>query len=587
MNIPQLSKENINKLYLQKRYPEFYNYILEVYKDYSYSKFSELIYCYKHNIKEHPKCPICGKNVPFLDFNRGYQAYCSLRCSNSSAEVKEKKKLTNIKNFGVEYAAQSDKIKEKTKQICIERYGGMGNASESIKLKQYQTMENKYGDKYALKNESIKEKAVNTTMKKHGGMGAGSIKTKEKIIRACHEKYGVDWVLKSENIREKIKQTNIMKYGTETPVQNEVVRNKIKQSKRENFINKHSNIIGTEVQDDDIIYIVKCPHQNCTKCENKYYKIKSSCYWDRLKDNTEPCTNLLRVQKSNSKNTSLEIFIKNILDEHNISYIENDRTILDGKELDIYIPNKNIAIECNGIYWHSLKEPNYHMDKWKLCKDKNIQLITIWQDWIINKPEIVKSILLSKLGIYDKRIYARKCIIKELTPHICNEFLNKNHIQGAGKSKIRLGLYYDDELVCVMTFNNKIKCSGDNKNDDYYFVLTRFCSSMGVQVIGGAGKLLQYFINKYHPISISSFASNDISDGGLYKTLKFKEVCINKSYWYIDKTYNRYHRSTFTKASIVERGWKETKCGWKEKDVMYEHGYFQIYDSGQIKYILE
>lgn len=586
MDIPELVKSNINKLYIRKNYPDFYNYILKIYKDYSYAKFSELVYCYKYNIKEHPKCPICGKNVPFLDFNRGYQRYCSLKCSNSSIDVKERKKQTCIKKFGVEYASQSDEVKEKSKQVCIERYGGVGNASESTKSKQYQTMKNKYGDKYALKNKELKEKSINTSIQRYGGVGAGSEIIKNKIIQTCNEKCGLDWMLKTDEVRNKIKQTNIEKYGVEVPTQNETIKNKIKQSKRKNFINKYDNIIGTEVQGDDILYIIKCPHPNCSKCANKFYKIKSSYYWDRLRDNTEPCSNLLPIQKSISKNTTLEIFVKNILNEYNITYIENDRTILNGKELDIYIPDKKIAIECNGIYWHSLKDSNYHVNKWKSCKEKNIQLLTIWQDWIINKPDIVKSIILSKLGIYNKRIYARKCTVKEISSQICNKFLNENHIQGAGKSKIKLGLYYNDELVSVMTFNHKMKCSGDNKNNDFYYDLTRFCSIMNTQVIGGAGKLLQYFINKYHPITISSFSSNDISDGKLYKTLNFREIGINKSYWYIDKLYNRYHRSTFTKSSIVARGWKSSKDGWKEKDVMCDRGYFQIYDSGQTKYLL-
>lgn len=587
MNIPQISGDFIiNKLYIKKHYRDFYNYLLERYEGFKYNKFSELLYCYKNNIDIRPTCPICGKDVPFLDFNRGYQKYCSLKCSNLSPEVQEKKKQTSLKNYGVEHASQSNTIKEKSKQTCIERYGGIGNASESTKSKQHKTMEEKYGSKYALQNNELKEKAINTSIQRYGGVGSGSDILKEKAINTTKARYGVECSFQSSEIREKIKNTNLERYGTCNPTENDIVKNKIKLTKQKVFIDKYKNIINTEIKDNDIIYIVKCPHPNCNKCTDKYYKIKSSSYWDRLICKTEPCTNLLPIQKSISKNTSLEIFIKNILDEYNISYIENDRTILNGKEIDIYIPDKKIGIECNGIYWHSLKDPNYHINKWKQCKENGVQLLTIWQDWIINKPEIIKSIILSKFGIYKRRIYARKCIIKELSPKECNNFLVKNHIQGVGKSIIRLGLYYNNELVSVMTFNHKMKCSGDNKIKDCYYDLSRFCNSLNTQVIGGASKLLKYFINKYHPITIASFASNDISNGGLYKSLNFQEETINKSYWYVDKMYNRYHRSTFTKSAIVEKGWKESKEGWKEKDIMYKHGYFQIYDSGQTKYLL-
>ena len=585
MNIPQISNIAINKLYIKKHYPDFYEYLLERYKDFKYNKFSELLYCYKNNIDIHPTCPICGKDVPFLDFNRGYQKYCSLKCSNLSPEVQEKKKQTNLKNYGVEYASQSDEVKEKSKQVCIERYGGVGNASESTKTKQHKTMEEKYGSKHALQNNELKEKAINTTKERYGGIGLSSDILKEKAINTIKERYGVEFSLQTDEIREKIKNTNLERYGTCNPTENEIIKNKIKQSKHDKLIANNENIINTEISEDgDIMYIIKCPHPNCNKCADRCFKIRASYYQRRLYDGTEICTNLLPVQKSISKNTSLEIFIKNILDEYNISYIENDRTILNGKEIDIYIPDKKIGIECNGIYWHSLKDPNYHINKWKQCKENGVQLLTIWQDWIINKPEIIKSIILSKLGIYKRRIYARKCIVKELSQIECNNFLNKNHIQGVGKSIIRLGLYYNNELVSVMTFCNENRYNKNFKIKDCYYDLNRFCNSINTQVIGGAGKLLKYFINKYHPITIASFASNDISNGGLYKSLNFQEETINKSYWYVDKEYKRYHHSSFTRSIIIKKGWNEKEL--KEKDIMYKHGYFQIYDSGQTKYLL-
>lgn len=587
MQIPDFTKEKINKLYIKKRYPEFYDFILDKYKDYAYKKFTELIYCYEHNIEEHPVCPICNKYVLFLDFKRGYQKYCSLKCSNLSPEVQEKKKQTTIKHYGVEYAAQSNSIKEKILATCIDRYGGIGNAGENIKSKQQKTMEDRYGCKYAMQNQNIKNKSINSLIEKYGGIGAGSYEIREKILNTCNDKYGVGWVLESSDIRDKIKQTNINKYGFETPTINTEIGNKISDTKRLNYVNNNPDIIGVTEDGDDILYIIKCPHPECNKCTEKVYKITSCNYWDRNKNKTEPCTNILPIQKINSKNTTLELFIQRILDEYNIHYIQNDRSIINGKELDIYIPDHKLAIECNGIYWHSTKDNNYHINKWRLCKNNNIQLITIWQDWIYNKPDIVKSIILSKLGIYKERIYARKCIIKEIDSKTCNDFLDNHHIQGSCKSKYRFGLYYNDELISVMSFNTKMTCSGDNKNIKGYFELNRFCTKQNTQVIGGAEKLLKYFINNYNPEIITSFACNDISNGNLYKKLGFESSKqVNKSYWYINKiNYKRYHRSTFTKSAIIKKGWASEDKNWKEKDIMYQNGYLQIYDSGQVKYM--
>ena len=119
--------------------------------------------------------------------------------------------------------------------------------------------------------------------------------------------------------------------------------------------------------------------------------------------------------------------------------------------------------------------------------------------------------------------------------------------------------------------------------------LVRFCNKLNTRVIGGASKLLNYFIKIYNPISIVSFSMNDISDGNLYKKLGFKtDGKITHSYWYVEPgTLKRYHRTSFSKQQIVKKGWKDKVDNtWTEADVMKEHGYFQIYDSGQMKWIL-
>lgn len=244
-----------------------------------------------------------------------------------------------------------------------------------------------------------------------------------------------------------------------------------------------------------------------------------------------------------------------------------------------------MAIECNGIYYHNSEQKShkYHSNKYRLCEERGIQLLSLWEDWIYKKSSIIENILLSKLGIYKERIYARRCTIKTVDTRDANLFLNTYHIQGGCPAHIKYGLYDRDRLVCLMTFanhrNNIIGVSG--------WELVRFCSAAGVQVIGGAQKLLSYFIHTHHPDTLVSFSMNDISNGNLYKRLGFEKSSTNQSYWYVEKdTLKRYHRSSFTKDSIIRKGWKQDKNGWKEADVVLEHGYYQIYDSGQTKWTL-
>ena len=298
------------------------------------------------------------------------------------------------------------------------------------------------------------------------------------------------------------------------------------------------------------------------------------------------CTTIL-PESTTGKNTTLEIFVKNILDEHNISYICNDRTILSNKELDIYIPDKKLAIECNGIFWHSSNfrkdNSHKHVDKYKLCEEKGIQLLTIWEDQIINQPDIVESIILSKLGIYKTRIYARKCVIKEVETKEAINFLKANHIQGKTSSTIKLGLYYNDELVSLMTFGMQKRCSGGSKNSNWE--LNRFCNKINTQVVGAASRLLSYFIKEYKPSCIISYSSNDISNGSLYKILGFEsDGKITNAYWYIQhRTLNRYHRTNFSKSRLKSMGVEIE--GKTENDIMSKLPYWKIYDSGHIKWI--
>ena len=415
-----------------------------------------------------------------------------------------------------------------------------------------------------------------------------SAQVKYKHNQTILERYGVDNVFKSEEVKNKIKQTCLEKYGVIHHTQREQSKQSISNIMKMKNISKDDFLIGYTTEG---YQIRKCPHPKCNKCKEKQYIIPTSILFDRKRINSELCTKLLPIGACH--NSSLECKIISILDNHNISYIRNYRKLLqDKKELDIYIPSKNIAIECNGCYWHSSLEKNlsYHINKYKDCKKCGVQLISIWEDWVKNKPEIVESIIINKLGLNNQKIiYARKCILKELDSKTCNDFLNTNHIQGKSTASIRIGLYNDNELVAVMTFSTPRINMGGKKHKQQW-ELVRFCNKLNTRVIGGASKLLKYFIKEYNPNSIISFSMNDISDGDLYKKLGFKtDDIITQSYWYIKPdTMKRYHRSSFTKQAIVKKGWKDKIDNtWTEKETMVEKGFFCIYDSGQLKWILD
>ena len=438
-------------------------------------------------------------------------------------------------------------------------------------VKSSRTIKQKYGVSNISQLDSIKSKKKETMIKNYGSLENAYKYRIEKTEHTNLEKYGVKNASQNNEIRQKIKSTNLKKYGEKDW--------NLAEAKKH-----HPEILYFE----DNKWICSCPHPGCQKCIDKQFITYNQLHNDRKRYNYETCTILNPIDNNYSySEKELLDWVNNKL---NIHCIENNRNIID-KELDIYIPSKNIAIEFNGIYWHSdnFKEKNYHVNKWEQCREKNIQLLSIWEDWWINKKDIVKSIILSKMGIYNERIYARKCIIKEVSVNEAKEFENKNHIQGSCQSKFKYGLYYNNELVSLMTFG-KPRAGISISKQTYVnnFELLRFCNKLNTQIIGGASKLLTFFIKINQPTQIISYSSNDISNGLLYEKLGFQmsSICDN-TYWYINKQFQRYHRFTFTKSRLKEKGLlNDSNSNLTEKQIMNELGYYRIYDSGTTKWIL-
>jgi hypothetical protein len=252
------------------------------------------------------------------------------------------------------------------------------------------------------------------------------------------------------------------------------------------------------------------------------------------------------------------------------------------KEYDIYIPNLKLAIEYNGLYWHSdiYKDKKYHYNKWLNMNKQNIKLITIWEDDWNYKQDIVKSIIKNYIGKNENRIFARKCEVKNVSYNDTKIFLENNHLQGNCASSIRLGLFFNEELVSLMTFGKK-RMVLKTKSENNEYELLRFCNKLNTSVVGGASKLFKYFIDNYKPHKVISYANCDISNGSLYKILGFENKGHTKiNYWWSDLI-NKYHRSNFMKYKII----KETdNVNKTENEIMKERGFYKIYGTGNIKF---
>lgn len=267
------------------------------------------------------------------------------------------------------------------------------------------------------------------------------------------------------------------------------------------------------------------------------------------------------------------------------TYIKiNDRTILNGKEIDILIPSLKIGFEYNGIYSHIHshkigeinKEKSYHLDKTLNAKENGVKLVHIFSDdWILNK-DVVKALISAKLGLNSTSIFARKCEVVKITNPEKISFLNMNHLQGKDKSSIQYGLKYNNEIVAVMTF-----CKS-RYNREFDWELSRFAVKRYTKVIGGFSKLLTAFRREYIG-SIISYADRSHSEGDVYIKNGFKLIKTNKpAYKYVNltKSIKRLHRANFMKKKIAPN---DDRAGW---EVMFSLGYKQIYDCGTLTFVL-
>lgn len=218
------------------------------------------------------------------------------------------------------------------------------------------------------------------------------------------------------------------------------------------------------------------------------------------------------------KKSAQELEIRDFLLNNGIEFIQSDKSILGGQELDFYIPGNNIAIEYNGIYWHSEnvgRGKKFHISKTKKCENVGINLLHIMSSEWVNpvKKEIWKSIILGKMGRHD-RIFARKCTIVEIDRHTSSKFLDENHLQGNVRSSIRYGLYHNGDLVSVMSFGVP------RSNKKYQWEMMRFASKLHISVIGGASKLFKHFLRNNEG-SVVSYSDKRYSMGNMYSQLGF------------------------------------------------------------------
>jgi len=407
--------------------------------------------------------------------------------------------------------------------------------------------------------------------------------TNEKRKKTNKERYGTEYYSKTDEFTQKVKETSIQRYGVDSYTKTDEYLEKSKQTCLSKYGKEHY------VHTDDFKEKARTSHFK-RHAHIPYESLEDKEFMKRMYNlhGGQVLADILGIN-----HTTVYSFLSyhNIEINKNVSYAEeelarfveslgfdtnrNERTVLNGREIDIYIPSKKVAIEFNGLWWHSSKfvEPNYHKEKTDRLTQKGIRLIHVWEDDWRDKKHIVKETLKGILGVSDKeRVFARKCSVEYVSTTEAKKFFDAYHIQGYFNSKYKYALKYNGEIVSMMMF----------KKTRGYMELTRFASSKNV--IGGFSKLLHAFLREYPEVeSIVSFADKCWSVGGVYLKNGFDLIDTTRpsyQYYYKAKRMKKQHFRHKNLKHILS--WYDPNVS--ERDNTEMNGIYRIYDCGLLKF---
>jgi len=496
--------------------------------------------CILNNIQCIPKC-ICGS------FVSNKSGKFTATCGNKECASKQSY-ITNIKNNNGKHNLFVSNTRNKA----------LKNAqSIESKIKRSKTISEKWDGNYCNRSK-MKE-----TFSKRNN--EDKLLSNQKRESYCLNVYGVKHTSELESVKNKNAETSKERYGSTHWSSSDVAKKHFKKrsvmegrgfywSKKEfvDEINKdNGNIIKAAQRlgiDNSILYSLA--HRHGVHSE------------------------FIQCGRSTGEK-DLENFIRSI---YKGTIIIGNRSVLEGKELDIYLPELNIAFEYNGTYFHSeiFKDKNYHQEKTSQCKEVNISLYHVWEhDWI-KKCDIWKSRIASIIGVCSTRLFARKCSIEHVSSSDKSVFMKNNHLQGNCPSQINLGLYYNNTLVSCMTFSkNKLG-----------WILNRFATVKYSTVVGGFQKLLKHFVTN-NSGDITSYADMTYSNGGVYAKAGFVEIRkSNAQYWYTKNFIDVFNRQSFMKNKMKSIKGFVFDSSLSESQNMKNNNFVKIYGSGVITYTL-
>lgn len=538
-----------------KKYEHLHQAVLEHSKDFHELNMSTRVYWFLNDITAYPVCSQCHENelrhVRCHPIKGYVTEFCSIKCAMNSKKHHRKleaKKKDFKEKHGVSCIQQTEEFKDKMRNALSQR---TSEEVSAIVKKRKATCLKKYGVDCASKSQEIREKISNSHRQRTEEQKKATV---EKIITACKERHG-------ENYKKEIYKD---------------VHNLRQIEKSYEHICRLKGIQACFTKQDYVQARLNGIREfkfKCVECGKEFtcaYRNGRLKHCPYCKDDNQSISNA---------EIEFHSFVQSICKDE-IRF--NDRQAIYPFELDVYIPSRKIAFEFDGLYWHSdeFKTRSYHLNKTELCEQHGIHCIHVFENEWALKKDIVKSRISNLLGTYEHVVFARKCAVKPIDVQQCCDFQNQNHIQGAVNASVRLGLFYNDDLISVMTFGKS------RFNKKYEWELLRFCNRLGYHIPGAAGKLLKHFERNYKPKSIVSYADRRWSQGKLYRSLNFTfDGNTAPDYWYVDNnSYELLSRIKFQKHKL--KGILETYDDrLSETQNMKANGFRRIFDSGNLRFV--
>lgn len=256
--------------------------------------------------------------------------------------------------------------------------------------------------------------------------------------------------------------------------------------------------------------------------------------------------------------TELFEFVKSLVPDAE----QSCRTLIAPQEIDIIVPSRKLAIEFNGLYWHSeqYRDKKYHIGKRKAVEAAGYRLISVREDLWRDRNEQVKSIIRNVLGLNAETVYARKCEIAEVSSEVAKHFMLENHVQGFRGATYHYALEHAGTAVAVMSVTH-----WKGKNE---WEMVRYATTGNV--VGGLSKLWKH-VTRTHCVECAySYVDRDLFTGSSYGNAGFTLTSSSVGFRIVNGS-NTESREKWNKAPD---GLTQTQ--WYERE-----GVQRIYDCGQ------